>query len=119
VTHHTILTDVLLSITVVSSWVGVIGMLRMREPMQALHYLGLPASVGVIALTGAVLSETGLSATTLKTALIAVVLLGINSVVAHATARAFRTRELGHWEPRDGDPIEFVPKENAQKENKA
>ena len=32
----------------------------------------------------------------------------INSVGTHATARAFRARELGHWEPRDGDPIEFV-----------
>jgi hypothetical protein len=34
--------------------------------------------------------------------------LGINAVVGHATGRAFRARELGHWEPRDGDPIEFV-----------
>ena len=118
-TFHIMLTDILLGITVLSCWIGVIGMLRMREPMQALHYLGLPASLGVVALTGAVLSETGISSTTLKTALIAVVLLGINSVVAHATARAFRTRELGHWEPRDGDPIEFVPKENARRENKA
>ena len=118
-TPHVILTDVLLGFTVLFCWIGVVGMLRMREPMQAMHYLGLPASVGVIALTGAVLSETGLSSTTLKTALIAIVLLGINSVVAHATARAFRTRQLGHWEPRDGDPIEFVPKENARQEDKA
>jgi len=119
VTPHIILTDVLLGITVLSCWIGVVGMLRMREPMQAMHYLGLPASLGVTALTGAVLSETGLSSTTLKTALIAVVLLAINSVVAHATARAFRTRELGHWEPRDGDPIEFVRKENGRQENKS
>ena len=118
-TFHIMLTEILLGITVLSCWIGVIGMLRMREPMQALHYLGLPASLGVVALTGAVLVETGISSTTLKTALIAVVLLGINSVVAHATARAFRTRELGHWEPRDGDPIEFVSKENARRENKA
>jgi len=119
VTFHIMLTDILLGITVLSCWIGVIGMLRMREPMQALHYLGLPASLGVVALTGAVLSETGINSTTLKTGLIAVVLLGINSVVAHATARAFRTRELGHWEPRDGDPIEFVSKENARRENEA
>ncbi len=118
-TFHIMLAEILLGITVLSCWIGVIGMLRMREPMQALHYLGLPASLGVVALTGAVLVETGISSTTLKTALIAVILLGINSVVAHATARAFRTRELGHWEPRDGDPIEFVSKENARRENKA
>jgi len=115
-TVHSLLTDVLLGVTVASSWIGVFGMLRMREPMQAMHYLALPASIGVIALTFAVLSETGLSSATFKTALIAVVLLAINSVVTHATARAFRTRELGHWEPRDGDPIEFVPKEHPRQE---
>ena len=114
-----ILTDALLGITVLSCWIGVVGMLRMREPMQAMHYLGLPASIGVIALTGAVLSQTGLSSTALKTALIAVVLLAINSVVAHATARAFRARQLGHWEPRDGDPIEFVQHKNRRGEIEA
>jgi len=119
VTGRIILTDVLLGVTVVSCWVGVIGMLRMREPMQAMHYLGLPASLGVTALTGAVLSETGLGSTTFKTALIAVVLLAINSVVAHATARAFRTRELGHWEPRDGDPVEFVGKRDERSESRS
>ena len=113
-TIHVILTDILLGVTVTSCWIGVFGMLRMREPIQAMHYLALPASVGVIALTVAVLSETGFSSTTLKTALITAVLLGINSVVTHATTRAFRTRELGHWEPRDGDPIEFVRKGGQQ-----
>ena len=113
---HTIVTDGLLGITVLSCWMGVAGMMRMREPMQAMHYLALPASAGVIALTAAVLSETGLSSTTLKTVIIAVVLLGINSVVTHATARAFRTRELGHWEPRDGDPMEFVQKKLRQEQ---
>ena len=112
-TAHIILTYGFLAVTVITCWIGVLGMLRMREPMQSLHYLAIPATFGVIALTAAVLSETGLSSTTVKTALIAIVLLGINSVVSHATARAFRTRELGHWEPREGDPIEFVPKEKA------
>ena len=100
--------DVLLGIVVVACWIGIFGMLRMREPMQALHYLTLPATVGVIALTIAVFLESGASATAFKTLLIAGILLAINSVVTHATARAFRTRELGHWEPRGGDPIEFV-----------
>jgi multisubunit Na+/H+ antiporter MnhG subunit len=116
-TAHAMVTDVLLGTPVVSCWIGVLGMLRMREPMQAMQYLGLPASVGAVALTGAVLSETGFGSTSLKMALIALVLLGINSVVTHATARAFRTRQLGHWEPRDGDPIEFVPKEHSQGED--
>lgn len=106
---HSIAVDVLLGVTVLACWTGVAGMLRMREPVQALHYLTLPATVGVFAVTVAVFVETGFSSTAWKVLLIALILLAINSVVTHATARAFRTRERGHWEPRDGDPIEFVP----------
>ncbi|GAC1358335.1 MAG: hypothetical protein NVSMB3_05340 [Acidobacteriaceae bacterium] len=107
-TLHAVLLDTLLGVTVLSTWIGVAGMLRMREPMQALHYLSLPGTIGVLALAAAVFVESGASSQAWKTLLIAVILLGFNSVVTHATARAFRTRQLGHWQPRDGDPIEFV-----------
>jgi multisubunit Na+/H+ antiporter MnhG subunit len=105
---HAITIEVLLGIVVLSCWAGALGMLRMRYPVQALHYLTLPAAVGMAALIVAVFLELGFGQASVKTLLIGVVLLGINSVVAHATARAFRARELGHWEPRDGDPFEFV-----------
>ena len=101
---------VLLAGVVLSAWLGVIGMVRMREPMQALHYLSLPACLGSVLLTVAVFVETGSSNTAWKTLLICILLLAVNSVVTHAIARAFRTRQLGHWEPRPGDPVEFVPK---------
>ena len=102
-----IIEAVLLGLAVLSCWLGALGMVRMREPMQALHYLALPA-IGALLLTVAVFVRTGPSQAAWKTLLIALIVLGINSVVAHATARAFRTRELGHWEPLDGDPMEFV-----------
>ena len=106
-TNHPIAEPILLGIVALSAWLGVIGMLRMREPTQALHYLSLPA-IGGVALTIAVFLETGPSQAFWKTLVISLMLLAVNSVVTHASARAFRTRELGHWEPRDGDPIEFV-----------
>ncbi len=105
--HHAIAESILLALVVLAAWIGVLGMLRMREPTQALHYLSLPA-VGAILLTVAVFIETGPSQASWKTLAICFMLLAVNSVVTHATARAFRTRELGHWEPRDGDSIEFV-----------
>lgn len=108
-TAHALLVDALLGTVVLACWLGTLGMWRMRYPIQALNYLTFPATLGMFALTVAVFIDTGISAAGFKTLLVAVVLLGINSVVTHATARAFRTRELGHWEPRDGDPIEFVP----------
>jgi multisubunit Na+/H+ antiporter MnhG subunit len=100
--------DLLLGALIISCWFGVLGMWRMREPMQALHYLALPVWGATIFLTAAVFLQTGSSQAAWKTLLMCLVLLAINSVVAHATARAFRSRELGHWQPRDGDPIEFV-----------
>jgi multisubunit Na+/H+ antiporter MnhG subunit len=105
--HHPTVEAILLGVVVLTAWIGVIGMLRMREPTQALHYLSLPA-VGAIVLTIAVCVETGSSQASWKTLAICFMLLAVNSVVTHASARAFRTRELGHWEPRDGDPVEFV-----------
>ena len=102
---------VLLAGVVVFCWLGVIGMRRMKEPMQALHYLSLPATGGSVLLTIAVLISQGVGQTFCKVLLVTGVLFATNSVVTHATARAFRARELGHWEPREGDPAEMVHKE--------
>lgn len=102
---------VLLALVVLLCWLGVVGMWRMKEPMQALHYLSLPATAGTVLLTVAVLIAKGADQAFWKMALIALVLLAANSVVTHATGQAFRARKLGHWEPRDGDPMEFVREE--------
>lgn len=101
----------LLAAVPAACWIGVLGMWRMKEPMQALHYLSLPATAGALLLAVAVLVDRGIGETFWKTLLIAAILLGINSVVTHATARAFRARQLGHWEPLDGDPMETVHRE--------
>ena len=105
---------VLLVCVMIFCWLGVLGMWRMREPMQALNYLSLPACGATALLTIAVFLQTGNTQAAWKTLLICVVLLAINSVVTHATARAFRSRELGHWQPRPGDPVEFVRDRNSQ-----
>lgn len=110
---RTVAEAVLLGAAVLTCWLGAVGMWRMREPMQALHYLSLPACLGSTLITLAVFLETGNSNTAWKTLLICLMLLGVNSVITHATARAFRTRQLGHWEPKPGDPVEFVKKGGA------
>ena len=107
-TINFIVEGALLALVVLLSWLGVVGMWRMKEPMQALHYLSLPATGGALLLTTAVLVSQGFGQAFWKSLLIALILLASNSVVTHATARAFRARQLGHWEPLDGDPIEMV-----------
>ncbi|HEY0786072.1 MAG TPA: monovalent cation/H(+) antiporter subunit G [Acidobacteriaceae bacterium] len=102
----------LLGLTVACCALGVLGMWRMPNPTQALHYLSLPSAMGSITLTLAVLVQSGFHPVFFKTAAIAAVLLSFNAVVTHATARAFRVRDLGHWEPRDGDPFTWVEPED-------
>ena len=107
-TPSTIAQAVLLTVVVVLCWVGVLGMWRMRDATQALHFITVPAAVGTVALTVAVFLATGYSATAWKTLLITAIMIALNSVGMHASARAFRARELGHWEPRDGEQFEWV-----------
>lgn len=106
-----VILDVLLATVVLLCWLGALGMWRMKEPTQALHYLSLPATGGAILLTVAVFLSQGNGQPAWKVLLITLILLASNSVVTHATARAFRVRELGHWRPIDGDPIEIVREE--------
>jgi monovalent cation/proton antiporter MnhG/PhaG subunit len=111
---RTLIETLLLVIVVLSCWVGALGIVRMREPMQALHYLSLPACIGGGALVIAVFVRTGNSQASWKTLIIFGVLMAINSVVTHATARAFRTRDLGHWEPRPDEGVERVDGQGKQ-----
>lgn len=114
-TAHSVAEAILLAGVVLTCWLGVLGALRMREPMQALHYLSLPASLGAVLLTVAVFLATGNSQASWKTAFIAALLICTNSIVTHATARAFRVRELGHWEPQPDDNVEQVTSEEKAK----
>lgn len=107
---HRVVETILLGLVVLSCWIGTVGMCRMREPMQSLHYVSLPACLGSVLLAAAVFLRTGNSEASWKTVIICCVLLAINSVVTHATARAFRTRELGHWQPQPEDGVERVRK---------
>lgn len=105
---HNIVIDIFLGVTAAACWLGVLGMWRMRRPIQALQYMALPAAVASVTLAIAVAFKTGASQAAAKCIVIAVILIAINSMVTHATARAFRMREIGHWEPRPEDGVEFL-----------
>jgi monovalent cation/proton antiporter MnhG/PhaG subunit len=106
---HQYAVDVLLAITAVACWFGSLGLIRMRDPYQTLHYLSFSAILGMGTLTLAVFLETGWSQASWKCGIILAILLAGNSVGTHAAARAFRAREKGHWEPLPDDPeIEFL-----------
>lgn len=114
-TASTVTQAVLLSIVVLSCWLGALGCWRMRDATQSLHFVTVPAAAGTVALTVAVFLATGNSVTAWKVVLITGVMIALNSVGMHASARAFRARKLDHWEPRDGDAFEWV-RAGAEKE---
>jgi monovalent cation/proton antiporter MnhG/PhaG subunit len=106
---HGIVVDVLLGISAAACWIGVLGMVRMRDAYESLHYLGIPATAGMASLMLAVFAQTGWGPAGWKSAIILVILVAANSVGTHAAARAFRARKKGHWEPEPGDAeVEFA-----------
>lgn len=89
-------------IALLSSWL----MLRMKDEYQMMHFMSPPASVSIIFITVAIFLQQGRKPESFKALFITVVLLMMNSVVTHATARAFRIRESReHWHPQQGEEV--------------
>lgn len=80
-----------------------VGILIMKDVNDKLHYLAPPATVSVLLIAGAIAIEEGWSQATGKAIFCAVALALMNPVLTHATARAARIRELGHWNSRPND----------------
>ena len=95
---------VLIALAVFFCLVGALGVLRMRDAYQRLHYLSLPCSVAGWLVAGAVLIAEKQKQAGVKAVLIALVLFAINAVVTQATARAAWVRSEGQWPPREAPP---------------
>jgi monovalent cation/proton antiporter MnhG/PhaG subunit len=74
-----------------------LGVLVMRDAYDRLHFTGPANTVGAAAVGAAVIVEQGLSAASVKVGLILVIVGFTNPLLVHATARAGRIREHGHW----------------------
>ena len=90
-----------LTLALAASWL----MLRMRDEYQMLHFLSPPASLSAIFITVAIFLQQGRKPESFKALFIVGILLMINSVVTHATARAFRLRKIENWRPREGEEV--------------
>jgi multicomponent Na+:H+ antiporter subunit G len=97
------LTDVIVWILVVVAFLtcalSVLGvLLTHRNAYDGMHFTGPAASVAPVALAVAVIVDFGpFSQAGIKSVLVAVLLILLNAVVVHATARALRIREHGRW----------------------
>jgi monovalent cation/proton antiporter MnhG/PhaG subunit len=93
-------------VTLLSAWL----MLRMRDEYQMMHFLSPPASVSVIFITVAIFLQQKAKPESFKALFIILVLLMMNTIVTHATARAFRIREMrDKWERSQGEEVPVLP----------
>ena len=97
----------LLVVGVAAALLSCLGVLVMRDAYDRLHYTAPAATLAPVLLAAAVVLEEGLSAVGVKALLVALVLVATNPVLSHATARAARIRQFGHWsvqEHEQGEP---------------
>jgi multicomponent Na+:H+ antiporter subunit G len=92
---------VLLVVGVGVTLLSCLGVLVMRDAYDRLHYTTPAATLAPVAIAAAVVLEERLSAAGVKAVLVALVLVGTNPVLGHATARAARIRQLGEWTIQD------------------
>lgn len=91
-TVHVAAVDLLLGTAVVLTFVCSVGVAVMRDPYERMHFMGPPAIFSATLITVAVAIDQPKAQAWLKCALLSLVLMAINSVVTHATARAVHLR---------------------------
>jgi multicomponent Na+:H+ antiporter subunit G len=62
-----------------------------------LHYTGPATTIGALAIAVSIVVDAGWSASSVKAMLVVVLMFVTNPVLTHATARAARIRQFGHW----------------------
>jgi multicomponent Na+:H+ antiporter subunit G len=88
----------LLAIACASVAVSAAGVLLSRNVYERLHFLAPAATVGVAAVALAILIREALGQAGIKAVIAALVLFVMNPILTHATARAARVQERGHWQ---------------------
>jgi multicomponent Na+:H+ antiporter subunit G len=96
---------VLLTLGVGIELMCALGVLVMRNVYDRLHYVGA-AAFGVLLVALAVLVRDSFSVIADKALLVAVLILATGPIMSHATARALRVREHGHWSVRESERID-------------
>ena len=100
---HRATVDVLIALGVAAELVCCIGLVAARTVFDRLHYSGAATSVGPFLVAAAVLVEEGWTLAGINALLAAALLLLLNAVLTHATARVARIRRYGSLEARPGE----------------
>lgn len=108
--NHPHITIVLLAIAIALAVVCSIGLAVMRDAYQRLQFGSPVTTLSMWLILAAVWLEENQWQPRLKSALIALILLVMNGVLSHVTARAIRIRDEGHW-PLKEEPVPLMTKD--------
>lgn len=97
--------DILIAVGVLITLLSVLGMWRMRDPYQKMHFIAAPAALSAAFFTAAIFVQNGLKPEGFKALVTTFVLIGMNTAVTHAAARAFRIAETKDWDPKPGEEV--------------
>jgi multisubunit Na+/H+ antiporter MnhG subunit len=93
-----VIAGVLVAVAVLVGVLSCIGVLMTRSAYDGLHYTSPASVVSPVLLAIAVVIEEGIgSQAGIKSIIVALLLIVLNTVLVHATARAGRIREKGRW----------------------
>ena len=92
-----IIIDVLLAIGVLNALLGSLGTLLMKDLYERLHYMAPQSTISIACFAAAIVVDKHFSSAGIKAVMIAVVIIAMNAVLTHATARAARVRQFGRW----------------------
>ncbi len=111
--HHLVM-DIFLWTGVVTATFSAVVMPLSPDFLDRLHYMAPVADVSAVLILVAVVMQEGWGQAAFKVILICVVLVVMNAVLAHATARAARVREFGHGNPQPHEKIVGLNSHDAQ-----
>lgn len=106
--HHPLITGVLLATAVLLTNICCLGLVIMPDSYQRLQFSFPVTALVTWLLAAAVWVEREDWQGPIKASLVALLMMVMNSVLTHATARAIRIRQVRHWEPTQDEKIPVV-----------
>jgi multicomponent Na+:H+ antiporter subunit G len=107
--------ELLLGFAVVVVWLSALGILVMRDPYERLHYMTPASTLGAVAVAAAIALDAPFFQAGSKALLVTLVLVCTNPVLSHATARAARIRQFGHWVIQPDEKTRVIGEDSTKK----
>jgi multicomponent Na+:H+ antiporter subunit G len=82
------------------------GILVSEDVFDKLHYVTPASTIAPLCFAAAIVLEEGFAVAGIKALAVAALLLITSPVLSHATARAARVRQFGHWRALAGEKLD-------------